>query len=75
MRLLLSSFVLILLAVFKGMAQEPADLSEARQALLNKALTDSQKVTEQYVLALAARDLGTARRDTGAWAGDVGSGR
>ena len=60
MRLLTSSFVLILLAASKGMAQEPADLSEARQALLNKALTDSQKVTEQYVLALAAREAALA---------------
>jgi hypothetical protein len=41
-------------------AQEPADLVEARQALLMKALTDSQKVTEQYVLALAARETALA---------------
>ena len=56
MRLLLFSFVFVLFAAFHGMAQEPTDLVEARQALLSKALTDSQRVTEQYVLALAARE-------------------
>lgn len=56
MRLLLFSFVFVLFAAFHGMAQEPTDLVEARQALLSKALTDSQKVTEQYVLALTARE-------------------
>jgi len=60
MRLLLSSFLFVLVAAFNGMAQEPADLVEARQALLTKALTDSQKVTEQYLLALAAREAALA---------------
>lgn len=60
MRLLLSRIFFALLAASSIAAQEPADLVEARQALLTKALADSQKVTEQYVLALAARETALA---------------
>ena len=60
MRLLLSSVLLALLAASSVAAQEPADLAEARQVLLTKALADSQKVTEQYVLALVARETALA---------------
>jgi hypothetical protein len=60
MRLLLSSVLLALLAASSVAAQEPADLAEARQVLLTKALADSQKVTEQYLLALAARETALA---------------
>jgi hypothetical protein len=41
-------------------AQEPTELLAARQALMNMALNDSQKVTEQYVMALAARERALA---------------
>lgn len=57
---MLSRILFVLLAASSLAAQEPADLVEARQALLTKALADSQKVTEQYVLALAARETALA---------------
>ena len=60
MRLLPSRIFFALVAASSIAAQEPADLSEARQALLTKALADSQKVTEQYLLALAARETALA---------------
>lgn len=60
MRLLLARIIFASVAASSIAAQEPADLAEARQALLTKALADSQKVTEQYVLALAARETALA---------------
>ena len=41
-------------------AQEPTELLAARQALLTMALNDSQKVTEQYMNALATRERALA---------------
>lgn len=53
-------FLLPLLAATSAAAQEPADLAEARTALLAKALSESRRVTEQYVAALLAREAALA---------------
>ena len=39
---------------------EPTDLTAARTALFTQALADSQRITEQYITALAARETALA---------------
>ncbi len=52
--------VLLIMGVVRAQETTPPDITAARNLLLTQALADSQRITEQYVLALSAREAALA---------------
>jgi len=52
--------VFLIVGVVRGQETTPPDITAARNLLLTQALADSQRITEQYVLALSAREAALA---------------